>query len=126
VTDLTTAEGCGYCGLEARDHLGQRWVKEVGYHEWTPSGSKPGQSADARQVRDEGDEVSNYEWATRVLYADGPPEVAPVDGEGTARWAYDLMSTSRFPRVVASGRVATAVELVVRVRDGDGEWQVTE
>jgi len=69
--------------------------------------------------------VSNYEWATRVQYADGLPEVTPVDSEETARWAYNLMRTMPFPYVVQSGRTATAVELVSRVRGGDGEWQVT-
>lgn len=70
--------------------------------------------------------MSRWEWATRVYHADGVPEIAPVDSEDTARWAYDLMRRMPFPHTTSSGRTATGVEMVVRLRDGDGEWQVAE
>ncbi len=70
--------------------------------------------------------MGSYEWATRVNYADGPPEVTQVRDEETARWTWNLMRTMPFPYAVERGRTATGVDLVCRVRDGDGEWQVAE
>lgn len=70
--------------------------------------------------------MSRWEWATRVQYADGPPQVTPVRDEETARWTHGLMRTMPFPYVVEGGKTATGVELVVRLRDSNDDWQVTE
>jgi hypothetical protein len=69
--------------------------------------------------------MPGIEWATRVHYAAGPSEITRVGGEETARWTHGMMAKMPFPYTTSSGRVATGVEMVTRVRTeaGDGEWQ---